>query len=92
MSDLKLTQPDTITRLQGDHVLVKRPGFPDRIFQFRTLLELGKPPQLRLVFRKDGKGGRRVDWPVTQGFLSALQPQEPDHSDPASPKWRLTVN
>lgn len=69
-----------------------RPGFPDRVFQFRTLLEPDKHPQLRLVFRKDGKGGKRVDWPVTQAFLSALQPLKPDQNDAASPKWRLVVN
>lgn len=91
-SNFTLAARDTAMRLQGDRVLVKRPGFPDRIFQFRTLMEIDKSPQLRLVFRHDGKGGKRVDWPVTQEFLNALRPVAADASDPASPKWQLTVH
>lgn len=87
---LDLSKRETVTQLQGDFVLVKRNGFPDRLFQFRTLVQ-DTHSSLRLVFRHDGKGGKRVDWPVTQDFLNALKARTPDAAVPNDAKWTLVV-
>jgi hypothetical protein len=87
---LDLTQRETITQLQGDHVLVHRPGFPDRVFQFRTLVDEGRH-ELHLVFRPPGKNVKRVDWKATQKIIDALKPLTPDAADPYSPKWQLNL-
>ena len=71
---IDVTHIDGIIALQGQLIVVKKPGVPDRVFRFihRADEKDGKPTrQLRMVYRV--KGTPSVDWPVTQAFFDAAK-------------------
>lgn len=82
---LDISQHDTIIQLQGDFVLVRRTGYPDRVFQFRHVA-YPDHGELHLVYRVKGK--KSVDWQVKQSILDALQPVEPNEQ---GIKWLLDL-
>lgn len=79
-----LAKPETITALQGENILVRRAGFPDRVFQFRTLMDEGRA-ELHLVHR--AKGRKTVDWPVRQPLVNSIKPL----AGQEGVKWEITV-
>lgn len=85
---IDVTAIDGIIQLQGQQVLVKRGGHPDRIFKLvHSISEKdGKSTrELRMVYRVKGKPS--VDWPVRQALFDSAKPVTgaDDH------QWQLSV-
>lgn len=85
---IDVTNVDGIIALQGQRILVKRTGHPDRVFTFIHRVDEHdgqKLRELRMVYRVKGKP--TVDWSVKQPLFNTAKPVagSPEY------QWEVTV-